>query len=52
MLHIVFKYQDAYTHGEWSEQECYVSSVKECKELYGLGVDCDYKIVSIEKVGD
>ena len=50
MLHIKFRYMDEYTHGEWAEQECVVSSVKECKELYGLGVDCDYQIISVEEV--
>lgn len=50
MLHIVFEYMDRYTNGKWNRQECYVSSVNECRKLYGLGVDCDYKIISIEMV--
>lgn len=50
MLHITFEYMDAYTHGKWKKQECYVNSVKECKELYGLGIDCDYRIISIEEI--
>jgi hypothetical protein len=50
MLHIKFKYKDIYTNGEWREQECIVSSVRECKELYGLGVDCEYEIISVEEV--
>lgn len=50
MLHIKFKYRDEMSKGEWREQECIVSSVKECKDLYGLGVDCDYEILSVEKV--
>lgn len=50
MLHIVFEYCDAYSHGEWVRQECTVSSVKKCKEIYGLGVDCDYRIISVEEV--
>lgn len=48
MLHIVFQYMDRFTNGEWREQECVVRSLKECKELYGLGVDCDYRIIAIE----
>lgn len=48
MKHIKFKYRDALSNGKWNEQECYVSSVQECKELYGLGKDCDYEIVSVE----
>jgi hypothetical protein len=50
VLHIVFKYRDVMSHGEWRTQECVVSSVKECKELYGLGVDCDYIILSVEEI--
>lgn len=50
MLKITFEYCDNYTRGEWRSQTCIVSSVEKCKELYGLGVDCDYRIVSIEKV--
>lgn len=50
MLHIKFRYKDAYTHDEWAEQECVVSSVKECKELYGLGIDCEYQIINVEEI--
>ena len=50
MLHIVFRYKDAFSHGNWNEQECYVQSVAECKEIYGLGIDCEYEIVKVEKV--
>ena len=50
MLHIKFKYRDEYSYPNWNEQECIVHSVKECKELYGLGIDCEYRIISIEEV--
>lgn len=49
MLHIVFEYKDNYTHGEWNRQECIVSSVNECKKLYGLGIDCEYRIISVKE---
>lgn len=48
MLQITFKYRDAYTNGGWNTQTCVVESVKKCKEIYGLGVDCEYKIVSVK----
>lgn len=48
-MKIKFEYKDAYTNGEWREQECNVRSVQECKEIYGLGIDCDYRIISIEE---
>jgi len=50
MLKIKFKYRDDYSHGEWREQMCIVDSVKECIEIYGLGIDCEYEIISIERV--
>ena len=48
MKKIKFRYKDEYTHGEWREQECIVDSIDECIELYGLGYDCEYEIISVE----
>ena len=45
MLHIVFEYRDDMSRGEWRRQECVVSSVAECKRIYGLGIDCEYRIL-------
>ena len=50
MLQIEFEYCDQYTNGKWNKQSCVVSSVAECKEIYGLGIDCDYRILSIKEV--
>lgn len=50
MLHIVFEYKDELSQWKWRRQECVVSSVRECIRLYGLGVDCEYRIISIEEV--
>lgn len=50
MLKIKFEYCDAYTNGDWNKQECVVRSIEECKKIYGLGVDCDYRITSVEEV--
>lgn len=50
MLEIKFRYRDEYSNWEWREQTCVMSSVKECKEIYGLGVDCDYQIISVKEV--
>lgn len=49
MLHIKFEYRDAYSGAEWAEQECWVNSLQECKEIYGLDTDCEYCIISIEE---
>ena len=50
MLHITFEYADAMSNWEWRKQECIVSSVQECKRLYGLGIDSDYRIISVEEI--
>ena len=49
-MKIKFKYKDAYTRGNWSYQECDVSSVEECKKIYGLGIDCEYQILSVDEI--
>lgn len=50
MYKITFEYLDNLSKGEWREQTCVVSSIEKCKEIYGLGVDCEYRILSIEEV--
>ena len=49
MVKVKFEYCDEYTDGNWNEQERIVSSVEECKRIYGLGVDCEYRIISVEE---
>lgn len=50
MLKIKFKYCDAMSNWQWRNQECTVSSIEECKRIYGLGIDCEYEIISVEEV--
>ena len=50
MVRVVFEYMDKYTNGEWNRLRCVVESVEKCKEIYGLGIDCDYRIISVEEV--
>lgn len=50
MLKITFEYRDQYTNGNWNTQTCVMKSVAECKEFYGLGIDCEYRIISVEEV--
>lgn len=49
MLKITFKYRDSYSNWEWRTQTCYMSSADECIKVYGLGIDCDYEIISVEE---
>ena len=37
MFNIEFEYKDKYSNGKWNKQSCTVSSVEECKRIYGLG---------------
>ena len=54
--HIKFKYADALSNWEWREQECSVYGENKsearlkCIKLYGLGTDCEYKIISVEEM--
>lgn len=53
LKHIKFRYADALSGWEWRNQECTVSSVDECKRVYGLDYgDCKYEILSVEDVAD
>lgn len=49
MVIVTFEYKDRYTNGKWNKQECRVSSVEECKRIYGLGIDCDYRILEVKE---
>ena len=46
MVYIEFEYADALSNWEC----CTVSSIEECKRIYGLGVDCDYRILKVKEV--
>lgn len=50
MVKITFQFKDKYTHGEWRTQSCVCDSLEECKEMYGLGYDCEYRILNVEEV--
>lgn len=54
MKRITFHYRDDLSHGEWRIQQCIVSSVEECKRIYGLGTDpyCEYEILKVEDVDE
>ena len=52
MYKITFEYRDELSNWEWRRQTCIVSNIRECIEIYGLGVDCDYRIISIERLNE
>ena len=53
---VYFQYADEWSKGEWRNQSCSVcakderGAINECIKIYGLGTDCVYKIVRVEKV--
>ena len=49
-MRIKFRYRDQLSNWEWREQECSVQSVEECIKIYGLGIDCDYRIIEVTEV--
>ena len=50
MKKITFRYADAMSNWQWRTQQCVVESVAECIKLYGLGIDCEYEILSVEEL--
>ena len=50
MLKITFEYADNLSGWEWKKQSCIVSSVNEFIKIYGLGVDCKYRIIEVKEV--
>ena len=47
---ITFEYRDEMSNWQWRKQTCVMRSVAECKKVYGLGVDCDYRIIEVEQI--
>ena len=52
MYRIEFEYRDQFTNVKWNKQSCIMVSLNDCKKIYGLGVDCEYRILSVTKIED
>ena len=50
MVQVIFEFKDEYTRGQWRRQSCTVESLDECIENYGLGRDCEYRIIDVREV--
>lgn len=50
MFEIEFEYRDKYCYPKWNKQSCIMSSVEQCKKAYGLGIDCEYRILSVKEI--
>ena len=42
-------YLDEWSRGRWNEQECLVSSLEECRRIYGLDA-CEHEILEVKEV--
>lgn len=49
MFEIKFRYRDEISNWEWREQTCRCGSVEDCIKWYGLGIDCEYEIISVKE---
>lgn len=47
MKDVRFLYRDEGTNGEWREREGRFRDVAQAIEWYGLGEDCDYRMVAV-----
>ena len=53
---VCFRYADVYSHWEWRNQKGIImandklEAERKCIRLYGLGVDCDYQIISVREI--
>lgn len=47
MVKVTFEYCDKYSYPKWNKQTGVYSSVEECILLNGLGIDCEYHILSV-----
>jgi hypothetical protein len=52
MYKIEFEYRDKDSNGKWNKQSCTMVSLNDCKKIYGFGVDCEYRIISVTKISD
>lgn len=52
MVEVTFRYKDELSKWEWRTQHCVVSSVEECKRIYGLGIDCEYEILEVKEINN
>lgn len=50
MVQITFEYADELSDWEWRKQHCVMESVEECIKWYGLGKDCEYRILEVREV--
>lgn len=48
MITVEFEYKDSMSHGNWNKQSCTAKSLREVIEWYGLGIDCEYHILSMQ----
>lgn len=52
MVEVTFEYADAMSNWEWRKQHCIMSSLEKVIEWYGLGKDCEYRILDVKEINN
>lgn len=50
MVEVTFEYADKQSNWQWRRHHCTVESVEKCIYLYGLGENCEYRILEVKEV--
>ena len=56
MYRVDFKYADSKSNWEWRNRSCQVfawdtnDAIRICKNIYILGIDCEYEITEVKEV--
>ena len=56
MFKVTFEYADVISNWKFIRQygvfaaDSVPEAIVECKRVYGLGIDCEYRIISVEEV--
>lgn len=47
-MKVEFEYRDDMSRGQWRRRSCVVRDVGQAIDLYGLGRDCEYRILAVD----
>lgn len=50
MVKVEFEFRDEYSNGRWIKNTGIYEDLRQCYEINGLGIDCEYRIISVQEV--
>lgn len=50
MVKVEFEFKDEYSHGKWIKNTGVYEDLKQCYEMNGFGIDCEYHIISVKEI--